>query len=137
MKRQDRSEKAPSNDTKSVSQLRQIVQKLFPVEIFNNIEQRDSVTWTPLLLATCAFLWMAHSEKNLTDAFRFVRKILFNIFPITKLGVSYQGFTDQLGRYNDRLKSVILPHFRKLTKDLSQNNLYNFFFDLSVFGLMV
>jgi len=116
MKRQDRSEKAPSNDTKNVNQLRQIVQKLFPVEIFNNIEQRASVTWTPLLLATCAFLWMAHSEKNLTDAFRFVRKILFNIFPITKLGVSYQGFTDQLGRYNDRLKSVILPHFRKLTK---------------------
>ena len=115
MKRQDQSQKVPSSDTKNVTQLRLIVQKLFPVAIFNNIEQRVGVTWTPLLLATCAFLWMAHTEKNLTDSFSFVRKILFNLFPITKLGVSYQGFMDQLARYNDRLKSVILPHFRKLT----------------------
>jgi hypothetical protein len=116
MKRQDHSKKTTSNDTKNVNQLRQIVQKLFPVAIFNNIEQKSHVTWTPVLLVTCAFLWMAHTEKNLTDAFHFARKILFNIFPITTLGTSYQGFMDQLGRYNERLKSVILPHFRKLTK---------------------
>jgi hypothetical protein len=116
MKRQDPSKETTSSDTKNIKQLRLIVQKLFPVAIFSNIKQKAHGTWAPQLLAVCAFLWMAHSEKNLTDAFHFVHKILFKIFTIAKLGASYQGFMDQLGRYNARLMNSILPHFRKLTK---------------------
>jgi hypothetical protein len=116
MKRQDPINEATSNDTKNVKQLRHVSQKLFPETIFNNITQRDTVSWRSQLLAVCAFLWMAHNEKNLTDAFHFVHKILFKIFTITKLGASYQGFMDQLGRYNARLMDAILPHFRNLTK---------------------
>ena len=116
MKRQAPINETPSSDTKNINQLRQAVLKLFPENIFKNIKQQANVTWTMPLLATCAFLWMASNEKNLTDAFHFVHKILFKIFTITKLGNSYQGFMDQLGRYNGRLMSVILPHFRHLTK---------------------
>jgi hypothetical protein len=118
MKQQDQSKETTSNDTKNISQLRQIALKLFPVDIFNNIEQRERATWTPQLLAVCAFLWMAHGEQNLTDAFSFVRKLLFRIFPIDQLGASYQGFTDQLARYNTRIKNAIVTHFRHLTKTI-------------------
>jgi hypothetical protein len=109
-------------ENENVKQLRSILRQLFPKQIFKQIEQRDSATWKPYLLAACAFLWMACNEKNLVDAFRFVHSILFKIFTtITKLGSSYQGFMDQLGRYNAQLMNVILPHFRNLTKTKLKN----------------
>ena len=117
-----------NNDTKyfeneNIKQLRSVFRQLFPKQIFKQIEQRESATWKPYLLAACAFLWMACNEKNLVDAFRFVYNILFKIFTtVTKLGSSYQGFMDQLGRYNDRLMNVILPHFRNLTKTKLKND---------------
>ena len=117
MKRQDplNAQKAP--DTGHVQRLRIILRELFPKTIFANIRQRSFATWKIPILAACAFLWMASSEKKLTDAFDYVRKILPKIFTtITKIGTSYQGFMDQLGRYSARMMNVILPHFRELTK---------------------
>ena len=117
MKRQDQISDTKTKDTENVKSLRSVLRELLPKKIFAGIVQRDSATWQPYLLAACAFLWMATSEQNLTDAFDYVRKILFKIFTsLTKLGTSYQGFMDQLGRYNAQLRNVILPHFRNLTK---------------------
>ena len=117
MKQQDQKATNKETITENAKQLRSVLRQLLPKNIFKNIGQRDNATWKPHVLAACAFLWMACNEKNLTDAFVYVRKIMFNIFTtLTKLGISYQGFTDQLGRYNDRLMNVILPHFRDLTK---------------------
>ena len=117
VKLQDRINEAKNGDTQNVKQLRSVLKELFPKKIFNSINQRDTATWRPHLLAACAFLWMACNEKNLTDSFAFVHKIVLAIFTTVKyLGTSYQGFTNQLGRYNARMMSVILPHLRDLTK---------------------
>jgi hypothetical protein len=117
MKHQD-----PKNENANVKQLRYILWQLFPPSLFKHIEQRESSTWKIYLLAACAFLWMGSNEKNLTDAFQFVHKILFKVFTtLTSLGTSYQGFTDQLGRYNARMMNVIIPHFQNLTKTRLKN----------------
>jgi len=109
-------------ENKNIQQLRSILRQLFPKNLFKNIQQRESSTWKIYLLAGCAFLWMACHEENLTDAFQFVRKILFKIFTtLTDLGGSYQGFMDQLGRYNARMMDMILPHFQNLTKTKLKN----------------
>ena len=112
----------PKNENANVKQLRHILRQLFPKSLFKHIEQRESSTWKIYILAACAFLWMACDEKNLTDAFHFVRKTLFKIFTaLTHLGTSYQGFMDQLGRYNARMMNVIIPHFQNLTKTKLKN----------------
>jgi len=117
VKLQDRMNEAEKGDTQNVRQLRNVVKELFPKKLFKAICQRDFATWQPHLLAACAFLWMACHEKNLTDSFAFVHKIVLAIFTtVRKLGTSYQGFTNQLGRYNARIMAVILPHLRGLTK---------------------
>jgi len=110
-------------ENENIKQLRSVLRQLFPKKLFTNIEQRESSTWKIYLLAACGFLWMACHEKNLTDAFHFVHKILFKIFTtLTGLGTSYQGFMDQLGRYNARMMDVILPHFQNLTKSKLKNS---------------
>lgn len=117
VKLQGRINAARKGDTEHVKQLRHVVKFLFPKKIFAPIKQTGRATWTPMLLAACAFLWMANADKNLTDSFSFVQPILFRIFTtLTTLGGSYQGFTNQLARYHNQLMAVILPHFRDLTK---------------------
>ena len=119
MKRQDPISESQVKDPENTKYLRRVLRVLVPKNIFTSITQRDSATWKPHFLAACAFLWMACNEKNLTDAFGFVRKILPKIFTTAEdLAWSYQGFMDQLGRYNSRLMGVILPHFRNLTKSM-------------------
>jgi hypothetical protein len=115
-------QQAPKHENANVKQLRSILRQLFPQKLFKHIEQRESSTWKIYILATCAFLWMACDEKNLTDAFQFVRKTLFKILTtLTHLGASYQGFMDQLGRYNARMMNIIIPHFQNLTQTKLKN----------------
>jgi hypothetical protein len=117
MKRQDLINETNTHCTENVKRLRSTLRELLPKKIFAHIKQRDTATWKIYLLATCAFLWMASNEKNIVDAFNYVRKILPKIFTtITKIGIFYQGFMDQLGRYNKRMMNVIIPHFQNLTK---------------------
>ena len=117
MKRQDPIVTLPCQDTEHVRSLRRVLRELVPKKIFTDISQRDTATWKIHLLAACAFLWMASNEKNLTDAFDYVRKMLPKIFTtIAKTGTSYQGFMDQLGRYHERMMAIIVPHLQKLTK---------------------
>jgi hypothetical protein len=118
MKRQDQINETNTNCTKHVKSLRKILRELFPKKIFDNIKQRNTATWKIHLLAACAFLWMASNEKNIVDAFNYVRNIMPKIFTtITKIGISYQGFMDQLARYNKRMMNIIIPYFQYLTKN--------------------
>ena len=122
MKRQDPTGEQKTQSTEHVKRLRSVLRELFPKKIFASISQRVTATWKIHLLAACAFLWMASNEKNLTDAFDYVRKILPKIFTtLTTIGISYQGFMDQLGRYNQRMMTIIIPHFQNLTKSKLQN----------------
>ena len=122
MKRQDPINETNTSCTENIKRLRSTLRELFPQKIFAHIKQRDTATWKIYLLAACAFLWMACNEKNIVDAFVYVRKILPNIFTtITKIGISYQGFMDQLGRYNKQMMDVIIPHFQYFTKSKLKN----------------
>ena len=122
MKRQDPTDDQKTQSTANVRCLRSVLRELFPKKIFASLSQRDTATWKIHLLAACAFLWMASDETNLTDAFGSVRKILPKIFTtLTKIGTSYQGFMDQLGRYNERMMNAILPHLRHCTKTKLKN----------------
>jgi hypothetical protein len=122
MKRQDQINETNTNCTKHVKRLRATLRELFHKKIFAHIKQRDTATWKIHILAACAFLWMASNEKNIVDAFNYVRKMLPKMFTtLTTIGISYQGFMDQLGRYNKRMMDIIIPHFQNLTKSKLKN----------------
>lgn len=122
MKLQDQINRAQKGNTAHVKQLRHVVKILFPKKNLQRNHSNRPCNLDAMLLAVCAFLWMANGDKNLTDSFSFVQPILFKIF--TTLGGSYQGFTNQLARYHNRLMVVILPHFQKLTKITFEKSWY-------------
>lgn len=81
--------------------------------MFAGHKPHGNTDWSLRLLTTMALLWSWSGEEGLRERFRRGRDVLVRLFPRRKCGRTYQGFIKVLGRWSDRLRSILTARLRE------------------------
>lgn len=93
--------------------LKQVIDWLLAPAVFARLRGSKLATWKPRMLAAAALLWATSELPTLQARFAQARKMVQKMFRWQPApGGSAQGFLKRLGKWQEELREVILPHLR-------------------------
>lgn len=114
MSQQDRSNEIIVNH----EVMKQVVDEVLPAKLFRGIASRSSATWKPRMVVACVLFLLTSGEKTLGKGFELARKVVAKVFRWhLPPGASYQGFVEQLLKWQGELKVAVIMHLHDCMRE--------------------
>jgi hypothetical protein len=101
------------------SMLRRALDWIVREDIFAGLPRHGNISWHFSRLVSLAVLWGWSDQGRLTDAFQDARRLSLQLFGESALH-SYQGFTEALVRWSDKLLPLLWTRLQALMEQVSE-----------------